>query len=856
MPASRIGAGGAADLGSRHRRTLPLSLVTRPEPPHPATGAARLFGRDAEVGELQELLWRREHQIVTIVGPPGIGKSRVAFEVAARMADDDGLADGVRIVDLTTIDDSAGVVPAIAAATGLDVLGTPDPAKTLGEGLRHTEMVLVLDNFEHVLEAVSDLTTVLAAAPRVTVLVTSRVVTGASGERRFTLEPLDTAEAVRLFDARALAANSRAALDGAQAAVVSEICVALDCLPLAIELAAARVHVLSVEQIRDRLERRMDLLSEGPTNAPGRQRSMRATIAWSYDTADGVSRELLRALAVVPGTFGPDAVEALGGAGALTVLARLVDQQFVRRADGRYRIPETVRQFAADERSDAEHAQVMQQLVSFAVRTATQASAEFEGRRQHVAADALALELDIIRLALRWSIDNDPGQALLLCNGMARYWNQRGAPREGVQFLGAALAAAPATDGIERARALDAAGLLLEIAGEADGAEFHLRAALAMFERCGEWQGRADATLHLGNVALNRGEVDAAETMFRAVLDEAEAHADERRTIGAIMSLGTVAYYRNDRPGAERHWERSLRFFRRMDDWLRVALLLSNLGVVATQRGDHARASRLLAQALDAQQQIGDRTGMAMTMVNLSDSLLATGELARARQILDDALVICVDLRLSRVAVGAWVNLGRLELRLGRSAAAADCLVRAVVVGVDADARSGLSDAMELGSSIAADRGEFVDAARLRGAMRALRLEIGADPDEEGDEGRATRRQIEGALGREQLGAAVRRGESEGLGAAVEIVHRMLVSPPETERQVAPMAALPMGLTPREAEILGYLARRYTDREIGAELYISVRTVTTHVARILTKLGVDGRRQAAAEAARLGLVAS
>ena len=825
-------------------------------PARSSTPRGLLIGRPHEMTALQELVWGRQHRLITLVGPAGVGKTRLMAEAAAVFGSSVELPGSVCWVDLLAVDDAALVPNAIASAFGLDVSGiAPLLASDVVARLRSTEALIVLDNFEHVADAAVDVASIVAECPRVTVVTTSRVALHVSGEYRFPVEPLGRNDAAELFVVRARAARPVLKFERSTMQVVGAICDELEGMPLAIELAAARAHVLTVAQIHRRLTKRMELLADGPIDVPARHRSMRAAIEWTYESLAGPAQALLRALAVIPGSFDVELVEAVCCGEPLAVLGLLVDHQLVRRDAERFRIPETVRQFAAAKLRDEELYDVMAHVVRWATAFTIEADRHFEDPDQDVWAAAVEREMGIIRAALSWAVASVPRDALTLANALSRYWVQRGAPWEGIAFLEKILAVTSTASTLERARALSAMGLMLEIAGDASTARARLDEALAMFESCGEWEGVADVQGHLGNVALNTGELADAEALFERVRSVAKTRGDERRQARAVFGLGTVAYYRNEWSEAQRRWESALRYFQRRNDWLRVALTLSNLGALADDRGDQVRALELCRESLAAQLRIGDQIGAALTLTNLGGSLTAVGEYGEARDALDRAIAICDELRLSRCAVATLTAFARLARAEGlREQACADA-VRAFDLASEMNLRFAAADVMELASALAFDAGSALTAARALGAADTIRSARALQPDHEPALD-VVRSRVVSALGADVFDTEFIAGTDLSVAAQRDLIASLTETHTEVAAKPSSMQdtpALPAGLTKRESEVLVCLVQRLTDREIAATLYISVRTVTTHVARIFVKLGVSGRRDAALEAMRLGL---
>jgi predicted ATPase/DNA-binding CsgD family transcriptional regulator len=836
--------------------------------PAPTTS---ISGRADLLAHVKDLLWDPDVRLVTLLGPGGIGKTRLAVAVAWELHDSTGFDDGVAFVDLSAVQ-HADLVPAtVARALGIADGGAGELWERLEERLGPADLLVVLDNFEQVLDAAPFVARLLAASRRAAVLVTSRRALNLRGEQRVEVPPLAPEDAVALFAVRARAVNPRFELGPSTAPAVAALCRDLDRVPLAIELAAARSALLSPAALHERLGRDPSVLGGGPTDQPERLRSMHAAIAWSYDALPDAVRALFRRLSVFAGGWTLDAaavVCAAPGGSALDGHAVLIDHHLIQRddtaGDARFRMLETVREFARTrfeaDATDAvathrRHARtVLDQL--------TAAQPGLSSADQVEWLDRLDADHHNLRAALRWALRHDPATAAALAGTAWRFWLLRGYAHEGLDWLEQALAVAPDASS-RRPDVLLGAGSMREAIGDDDGAAVHYRAALAELEARQDPAGCATACRHLGNAALGQARYDEAAAWYERARVTGTELGDRFTVAGAVANLGSVAYFRGDLAAAERHWSAAASYFRDERDVIRLTAMLNNLAELATARGDPDRAVTLHEEVLVLRQQVRDPIGLAQTMANLGRAVQAAGDLPRARALLEEALTRLRDLGVRRDTGSCLYHLALLDRAEGRTTEAVAHAGECLTIKRDTNERFDLAQCLELLAGLATDHGHSEQADKLVGAASTIRREVGARPFTEEPESAATLESVIGLLGPVGLRAAMDEGATWTLPRALaEATELVLVGAPTAPEPAVPELvgmspeARRLGLTARELEILGYLARRYTDREIADTLTISLRTVTTHVSRILTKLGVDGRRQAATAAARLGLVAS
>jgi predicted ATPase/transcriptional regulator with XRE-family HTH domain len=631
--------------------------------PIPATP---LLGREHEEATVDRLLRRPGTRVLTLTGPGGVGKTRLALQVAGSMA---GLfPDGVYFVPLTSLADGALVAAALAQALGLKDVGSLPLTGALLAALGTRTVLLVLDNCEHLVEAVATLVgALLAGAPRLAVLATSRVPLHVYGEHEYAVPPLalpdprrpappealEQVPAVALFLARAQAARPEFTLTADQAGAVIAICRRLDGLPLAIELAAPWIRLLSPTALLARLDRRLPLLTGGPRTLPARQRTLRATLDWSYELLDGAAQRLFRRLAVFAGGCTPEAAGIVGATGddeaaVLTTLAALVDHSLLQReetphGEPRLRMLETVRDYAWEQLEAAgELAQARDRHLHWCLDLARTAEAGLRGPDRPAWLARLDAELDNLRAALHWAIHEggDRALAVILAAQLARFWGARGHLREGRAWLEDALASGQLAPAADRARALAGAGNLAYSQGEYGRAWVLHEEALALRRALGDAHAVAISLHSLGTVACERGDLARAQ----ALLEESLAHwrqSGERTMLAlSLNNLGNVA---REQRMPERAWtlyEESLALKRDLGDVAGIANSLGNLGNAAGDLEQYDRAETLLAESLAIFRRLGDDGGVAAQLADLGRVATRRGERAQARLLYRESLAL------------------------------------------------------------------------------------------------------------------------------------------------------------------------------------------------------------------------
>jgi predicted ATPase/DNA-binding CsgD family transcriptional regulator len=757
----------------------------------------RLIGREIERAAARTYLLEDAVPLLTLTGPGGVGKTRLALQITADVQEDDTFLGGICFVPLGSIRDPALVMPTIAQALGFQDMSNQPVLGQLIDFLGERQILLVLDNFEQVLDAAPTLSTLLLACPKQKILATSRSVLHLSGEHHLPVPPLRlpasddssldavaSCDAVRLFVERAQAARPDFVLTEANAAGVAAICRRVDGLPLAIELTAIRITHLPPAALLARLDPRLPLLTGGPQDQPDRLRTMRDAIAWSYDLLQPRDQALFRHLALFAGGFTLDAAEALGHnrrqspTSVLDGVASLVGHSLLLSVEElaeepRFAMLETIREFGLEQlAAHHEVAEAQHRHAAYFLEFATAMAARLHGTEMAKSLTRLSAELPNLRAAFAWALEpgHDPAASLRVIAAITPFWRFRGHLSEGRGWLESAMAAGP-NDMTTRIDGLVAAAELAVFQGDHAAARALGEEGLELATRDGYRRGEARALFLLAVAAEWSGDLEGAIASYRQALEQRDSLGAPEWVGRLLASLADALHLHGDLDEAEVLATEALTLAREIDHAWVEALALGVLAHIAIDRGTYADARRLALDYLCVTQELSEKRGIAGALATLA---------------------------------GLWVALDQLE-----------------------------------------------QATRLLAAARDLVDSIGVIPMAHSLYYQRTLAAARDRLPEQRFAVAWAEGRARSPADLLVDVLAEEFRLPMPARRVTDTTA---GMTRREREVLQLLAEGLSDRQIADALSISPHTAGHHVSSILAKLGVPTRAAAASHAVRLGLV--
>ncbi|MDQ6673486.1 MAG: tetratricopeptide repeat protein [Chloroflexota bacterium] len=843
-----------------------------------------LIGRATEIAAVRQLVQRDDVRLVTITGTAGIGKTRLAVAAASELHA--CFPDGTLFVDLSSISDPTRVLVAIAQSLGLLEVTPLSAAERLRDVMADHARLLVLDNFEQVLPAATDLAGLLGETNHLKLLVTSRTPLHVRWEHVFETPPLELPDlnelrsadltalghipAVALFMERADAAGSTMQLSTANAHAVAELCVRLDGLPLALELAATQTRHISLETLVARMDHRLDLLAVGAVDQPERQRTLRDAIGWSYALLSVAQQAVFRRLGVFVGGISLEAARAVVAsdgdpADMLPSLVALADKHLLQRdlssrPDGEpsFRMLATIREYAREQLHKAgELLRFEYQYATHWRDVAEQAQAQLRGPTQVDWLNRLDRERINLEAALTWSDRNDEIElGVRLAAALSWFWYLRGGDRSGARAWlerFASRSASLVSTAVARANALSAAGLIAQYQLDLPAALVLQDAALRLGQELHSSQVTAMALGRLAHLSLFRTELPKGDNLASTSYEQYRELNDRWGMAFALGTRGLIARSQGRTEDATGYLQQSLKLFREEGDRWGIAHVMLGLGQLALHRGNAAEAAQCWEERLRLSREIDNQTGVAHTLDLLATLARQSDDYERARRGFEEALVIKRKIGDRQATAWALQGVGELALMRGELRVAYAHLRESLLLRRDIAEQPGLVPSLAAFARLAARLGRPARAVRLAAAAAALRKAVGPTlavqhysvgvlPAEAAPLLPEVER-VQRRLGPAQRARAWDEGSAMPLDQAISEALGLETELPGPGQRRDPLQS---ELTRRERQLAALLARGCSNREVAAALVITEGSAHVQVVRLLNKLGLHSRAQVAA----------
>ncbi len=866
---------GAAPQAEREEQETPADMPSPASLWKVPTTLTPLVGRAQDVAAICALLSRPEVRLLTLLGTGGIGKTRLAIQVANEMRN--AFADGVCFIPLAKISDPTLVIPAVAQELGIQEKRERSIFEQVQVWLREKQFLLLLDNFEQVVAAAPFIEELYASCPLLKVIVTSRAVLHVQGEQELPVPPLalpdlrkgpedwvlSPSAAVTLFVQRAQSTLPTFQLTQANAPVIAEICVRLDGLPLAIELAAARIKLLPPHSLLARLSQRLQVLGSGARTLPERQQTLRNTLKWSYNLLHTGEQRIFRRLSVFVGGCELSAAEAVcADAGdqetdVLNTVASLMDKSLVQQVEQegeepRLALLETVREYSLECLHESGETELMQRAhAGYYLALAERVEPHLRGGGEQLKwLTTLNREQENLRAALRWFVESEETElSLRLSGALWWYWYMRGNYNEARHWLEAALVL-PKTgrQTAARAQVLAGAGIMTGSLGDLGKAQTFLKESIALYQELGDMRGYAHALQFLAWIPKNQRDYGMARSLIEQGLERCRELGDTWNVGLGLNDLAWVMWVQGDGVAARKLWEECIALCKEIGEKWALPRTLYSLALMVLNQGDYAQAMTLFQEAVAIAREMGDMAMLPVLLANLAEIVRRHDEV-QAINLVREGLMLAGEMGDQDTISYFHYLMGDIARSQGNAVQATEHYRESLSLAQKLAMAKATVGRCLLGlARIARTEGRFQEAARLfAAAEKWLNLNVDMHPLERTDYERDMA-DIHAQLGEKAFAAACAEGHSmtpeqalaaRGLAAVPEEVSRLPQAP-----TIKTPPTYPAGLTAREMEVLRLVAQGLTDAQVAEQLVISPRTVNFHLTSIYSKLGVSSRSAA------------
>ncbi len=726
------------------REEFPPLMTLDARPNNLPVQLSGFIGRADEIKHAKELL--KDNRLLTLTGTGGLGKTRFSLQVAADLIDD--FANGVWFVDLAAVSDPVFLPITILNDLGLKEEQKKTPEETLGEHLKDKEILIILDNCEQIIESCAKLTeNLLLTCPKLKVIATSREALNCKGEQTYRIPPLTVPdpnhnntpeqltqyESVRLFIERALAVNPKFRVTNENAPALAEVCSRLDGIPLAVELAATRTKILSVEKIYERLDDRFKLLTGGKRTALPRQQTLRALIDWSYDLLSEDEKILWSRLSVFSGGWTLESAEEVCSDEKITkndmldLLSQLTEKSVIiyDETKDRYRILESLKQYGIEKLPDRN--EIFIQHLNYFLKLSKKAKPELIGENTKFWMNIIEADHNNFLSAIEWSVNNENKEkGAVISDALGSFWSRMGKYSTGIRLIEIILESSGSLSKLLKGDILNWIGNFRISMGDNEQAKKYLEESLDLSKEIGDKRGIAESMLRLGNVTNSLGDFELAKNYYEESQDVYKEIGSKSGIAATTLSLGQIAFNQGDYGLAKKYFEESLFIFKEIGHKYGIALSIHNLGDVSLLQGDYELAKKYLKEGLDLLKEIGNKKGVAFSINTLGNIALNQGDYEHAKKYYEESLFIFKEIGHKYGIALSILSLGMVVFNQGYSEQAKKYYEESLDIRMEIGDKNGIAESIKNVGNVAYVQGDYQQAEKYYKESLDIYKEIGS----------------------------------------------------------------------------------------------------------------------------------